>query len=356
MADHRLIDYFSDSSLHAAGLEFSDTALRYVVLKRHGSAVEVQHFGETRLPEGVMHDGAILDRAALISTLRTMFASDPKRHIHKPRAVYASIPERHAFLKLLSISQRHNDSIDEAVRWETTQHIPYELKDLSIDWQQMPGQRADTLQALVVASPTPVISSFHESLTAAGYETLALELPSLAVLRGFHHELHGEGIELLLHIGDNESFALLTHDDVPTLSSLVHFTVENLRQWVEKQFSLTSEEAFRSLARVGFYKSRAKGVVRNALMPSMNALIARIDEIETYVTDLMHTTQKLRSVVVCGKGSGIAGFTDELSDRLRIEVKSASLPSSVKLRKNVSSFAKQFQPFAVAFGLALGSA
>ncbi len=284
-----------------------------------------------------------------------MFSVDTKKHIHKPRAVYASIPERHSFLKLLTIPHRHRDSIDEAVRWESTQHIPYELRDLILDWERVPDDSTASIKALVAACPTSVSSSYDAVLHTAGYQTLSLELPSLALYRSFHHQLNNKGIEMLLQVGEMESFVLVLTDGVPAFSSLVHMTTSSLQEQLEKRFSITPDESFRALTTIGLYKLRARGVVRDALSPSVDLLISRIREIGVYCNDYLHTTHQITRLIVCGSGSMIAGLSDELADRLRFDVRNGSLPTFIKVRKQASDFIRYFQPFSIALGLALRS-
>lgn len=340
--------------MHAVGLDLTGSTIRYVRIRQRGiGKYELRHFGGCVLPAGIIHDGELLDRTKLAEILKSMFSIDTKQHIHKPRAVYTSIPERHSFLKLLTIVHNRSDSVDEAVRWESTQHIPYELKDLAMDWERVPDESTNSIKALVAACPTSVASSYDNVLHSAGYQTLSVELPSLALYRAFSHQLNKKGIEMLVQLGELESFALVVKDGVPALSSLIHVTTQSLQQLLEKRFSIATNDSLRALLTIGLYKLRARGVVRDVLIPSIDLLASRIREIGVYCNDYLRTTQPIGSVIVCGAGSTIAGLTEELADRLRLDVKCGSLPSSLKVRKQATDFNRFFQPFSIALGLAL---
>lgn len=351
--------YLTNITAHTVGIDATGNELRYVQIRKRGrKSMEVQRYGSAPLPFNALHDGEIMNRDIFVNSIKTMFKAHPRhRHMHAlPRSVHCSLPERHSFLKLISVPRDTAGSTDEAIRWEATQHIPYDLKELSIDWSLANIRLGSHMQALVVACPISITSSYTEAMENAGYTVLSLEPPSVSITRAYRHMLQNNETEMLFFIGELESFCVVIKNGIPLFTSIVHFTLAGVSKIISEQFKIDAHETTRALQNLGFYKFRARGVIRDALIQNLEALIMKMRDIFDYNKEHIGNDQDVATVIICGPGATIAGFAEELSGRLSIDVKTGSLPPSLIISKSVKDFSTEYLAYSIPLGLSLRNA
>lgn len=340
-----------DPARQAIGLDFSGRQLRFVRIRRRRRP-EVVRFGYVPLPDGTIQHGEVTNPTALQQQLLvlqdTKVSGKPR-----PRGAVAAISEHHTFLKYLEVPMGPAGDVDEAIRWEATQHIPYDLKDLNLDWVVLPTPTGRTAGALVVAAPRDLVESYASAIERVGLEPLALEPASLVVVRAFAAQLPTDDPALLLLLGELESTVVLVQRRIPLFTSTVHLTTTELEQRITKQFTLPADDAQRALYALGLYKFRARGIVRDLLRESFDSLVNRLQEILDFYRNHFPAPGTVATLLICGPGARIAGLTEELTGRLKLTVSLARLPTALHPVKRASGFAANLLEYSVALGSAL---
>ncbi len=345
----RLPDLFTNFSQHSAGIDLCGEQIRFVQLRRHQKGYEISTFGSIKKSDTAFALTDILNTERAAHDLRNGLSS----FTHTIRAAYVSIPERHSFLKLLAVPSTTGTSLDESVRWETTQHIPYELKDLTIDWMKVPTKDTSRTSALVAACPTQVSNAYRALIEKSGLLLFGLEPASVALVRAHQHHFSQDATCMLLSIGELESMAIVLNNGLPCFAASLPFTVSSIVAMLMKRFSMTHHDAQKSLYAFGFYKLRARGLVRDALKDTIDQLTKRIHDIDDFSQTHFNGMRALSEIRVCGPGASIAGFLDELSSRMKLSTPLATPMPGLTYSRHANDFPRVSQEYAVALGLAM---
>jgi type IV pilus assembly protein PilM len=101
-------------------------------------------------------------------------------------SVVASIPETQSFMRVIEIPVMAESEIGEAVQWEVSQHIPFGLENVYIDWQPLLKGHTPSRgrqEVLVGAAQRKVVDPLLATLQALSVDSAAFELESQAIVR-----------------------------------------------------------------------------------------------------------------------------------------------------------------------------
>ncbi len=347
----KIADLITDFNAHTVGIDLCSERIRYVQLRRRGKKVELSNYGMFDKDEGAFYrtDALNIERAA--KNIREGLSS----RLQNVRAAYASIPEQHSFLKLLTVPSSSSANLDASVRWETTQHIPYELKELTIDWVRVPTNDSARISALVVACPTRLSDSYRTLIEHAGLRPFGLEPSSVALIRAQQHHFSKGVTGLLVSIGELESVALVINDGNPCLSASLPFTVTSLVTSIMKRFNVVHDDALKSLNSFGFYKLRARGLVRDLLQEHLDQLVKKLQDINEFSLNHFPGLRAFTTLRLCGPGTSIAGLIDELTNRMKMPTRLSELPPGLTFGRHAKRFSREFQEYIVPLGLAMNT-
>jgi len=195
------------------GLDLSDGSVKVVQLSAGRSRDLLAHCWHA-VPDGIVEHGVVKKEAALKKVLRE--ALDLCRittRVNDP--VVASIPETQSFLRVIELPDMAADEMDEAVRWEVAQHIPFGLESVYIDWQPIgeghkpsPGRQ----EVLVGAAQRKVVDPLVRVLQSLGIDLAALELESQSISRALvSEELRSHQGLLIVDLGGSATNVVI-HD------------------------------------------------------------------------------------------------------------------------------------------------
>jgi len=154
---------------------FSD---RLLLLQLDASKKKVKKYSSVDLPEGVLRKNKVYDKELLATTLRSVWS---KLKI-KEKSVGLVIPELSTFTKLLTIPKINLSEMDEAVRWQAQEFLPTNLTEMTMDWKIV-SRKDREYEVLVVALEKKILSDYVESAELAGLYPIAVEIPSLCLVR-----------------------------------------------------------------------------------------------------------------------------------------------------------------------------
>ncbi|MBI5405083.1 MAG: type IV pilus assembly protein PilM [Candidatus Kerfeldbacteria bacterium] len=344
MANNSVAHYFTNPSRRTVGLDLTGRYLRHVRLKRRGGAVAVVGFGQGPELTSVIQHGAVVDRPGLTALIRETIGSA------RVSSAVIVIPERHVFIKTFDLPSTQTSDLAEAVRWEASQYIPFDMNELYLDWRVASQDNARRIT--VTAAPRLVVDDFTFAVEAAGLTPLAVEGASYACLRVLRATRPQSTTVMAVHLGEIESTALLLEQGTPIFSAAVNETTAALERVLSARFSLSPSEAHEARVLLGFSSQRAYGLVRKVLLDELRKLTTRINEIVSFHNEHALTDDPLSEIVVAGPGSETVGLGEVLSQEIHIP--SGVLPAwpHLQLTSHTKKFADDYQSYLIALSAA----
>src|ERR1019366_9009958 len=112
---------FGLGSKSIVGLDVGSSSIKAVELKRKGGQIEVAHLGLEPLSSDIVVDSMIVDSGTVSSAISKLFLDNQI----KTKAVATAV----------SGPSMSDQELAETIEKEAAQHIPFDLADVSLDYQ-----------------------------------------------------------------------------------------------------------------------------------------------------------------------------------------------------------------------------
>ncbi len=190
---------------------FSSERIQIVQLDSKKKSLKKRTF--LKLPSGIITNYAVKDKKALAELLRGVWRSAGIGE----RSVGIVVPEFSTFTKNMVLPKIDMGELDEAVRWQIQDYLPSGSQDMVLDWKIVASDD-ENYQVLVVAIPREVLAGFVDSVGLANLYPLAVETPSLSLVR----IAPGARGRLILYGSSGEVTLVVAHGDKILGSSVVN--------------------------------------------------------------------------------------------------------------------------------------
>lgn len=340
------------------GLDISDRSIKYVELESNGKA-HIKSFGEIDVPEGVIASGEIKNEEALQEILSAW-----KKRAGKglPSFVAASLPEEKCYLRLVQLPPMKQEEIANAVRWEIEGNIPLAPDELIFDQELCgsPEAHPDHIDVVITAFPKVVVESYANVLINSGFQPLALELESQAIVRAVMPRDSGKKAYVIVDMGyGRTSFAVFAGGAI-VFTATVEVGGRNLEEAISQGLNVKSGEAVKIKKEVGLQKRAFEGKLFTILKPALDTLSHGISQaVEYYEHHATHShgaSVLVDEIILTGGDANLYGLDTFLSVTLRIPVRVGD-PLSVlwpRLNPPLPPFPKRDSlRYASAIGLAM---
>ncbi len=351
---NRLPPFFANPFSRYSGIDLTAAeSLRLVHAKKKQRSLEVFGYQTLPLPAGTIKDGELSNEKNFVETLRRNARSRHNFAQRLPNACVLALPERHSFVKVLELNVPSKADLAEAVRWEATQHVPYEINELAIDWTVL-TQDNERYRVLLAAAPQSVANAFVVAAEKAEYTVLGLEPSSLAVLRAVQRQSTGiNDFAAIVHLGEDESFISLFSQRQPLLTGALPFRLSVLDKMLLERLRLNSADSRRAELRLGFSSTRARGIVNQLLTDPYQQLVTRIREILQFFKDITPDARPFSTFILTGPGARIHGLAQSLQRDFQINSLTLDQPPGLRFPKRQPWLSTNWLDYTVAVGLIL---
>ncbi|QQS38916.1 pilus assembly protein PilM [Candidatus Woesebacteria bacterium] len=195
---------------------FSSNEVRIIQTTPNKKKVKLS--GSFNMPEGIISDRSVKNPDELAEFLRAVWA---KNKI-KEKSVGIVIPEFSTFTKMIDIPDIEKEDIDEAVRWQSQEFLPWEENETILDWKIIDKNKTGYV-ILFVAVRKDVLMGYVGAVSAAGLFPIVIETPSLSLLR---LSSSGDVGKLVFYGGKNSSIFIVARGEKILGSSVVYSSSE----------------------------------------------------------------------------------------------------------------------------------
>lgn len=296
------------------GVDISDQTIKVAQLSNGRNKKILSHCMHV-LPNLCIVNGVVADKKQLAEELTKALVSCRVNNGKKDTLV-VSIPETQSFLRIIEMPTMTDDEVDEAIRFEIAQHIPFSVDSVYIDWQSLspeghkpnPGHR----EIQVGAAQKKVVDPLYEVMQSAGLDVAAFELESQAIVRALiSPELHAKRGVLIVDFGSTAT-NVIVHDN-----GVSRFTASLLRGVSHITSALTSDDAKQVMEKLHELPDDLTERISGPIVPEMNKLVVDIRGVVDYYNNIDHE-HRVKEVILTGGGSNLPGldtaFLDHFED------------------------------------------
>lgn len=181
------------------GVDVGSSAVKLVSLQRRRDEFIADLAAVEAIPQDIVVDGQIVDAVTLATTLKAMLHGQKR----KVRHAATSVSGHAVMAKQITLEAGMEEDLDERVRREAAQQIPFELNEVNLDYQVLSMQEDGSMEVLLVAAKKEKVSNFTSALSLAGLSVQVIDHDPFAVQNCFEFNYQPEPQEIiaLLNVG-----------------------------------------------------------------------------------------------------------------------------------------------------------
>ena len=185
------------------GVDIGSSAVKTVALRRTPRGREAVAVGCEPTPRGSIVDGDIVAPDVVTEVVRRAFEANGVG----ARRVATAVSGNAVIVKRITLPLMDEDDLAESIRWEAEQHIPFDTRDVNLDYQVLkvggdPADRA-SMDVLLVAAKKEKVAEYADVISGAGGVPAVVDVAAFALQNAFelNYGLDTARVTMLVNAG-----------------------------------------------------------------------------------------------------------------------------------------------------------
>lgn len=264
-------------------------------------------------------DGEIMDRQLVVDAVMNLLES---REI-KSRNVVAAVSGRAVIVKKITMNKLSAEDAQQAVYWEAEQHVPYDVNDVSLDFEILGPAPNDPkqMQVLLVAAKKDMVTSFADLIREAGLDPVMVDVDSFAAQNALEANVDFGPHEIvaILNVGAEMTNINIVQGGVPYFTKDLQLGGHTLVEAAQRKYNLSQAEASGAVRG----ESGANLDLTPVIEQACDGLATALDRAQAYLRTAGEAGAITR-VMLCGGASLTPGLADFLHRRLGVPAEIAN--------------------------------
>jgi type IV pilus assembly protein PilM len=299
----------------AVGLDIGSCLVKFVEIQGLPKTPSLANYGMCRLLPDAIVDGEIMDREVVIDTVKTLFETRGEKN----RDVAISVSGRGVIVKKITMERMKESEAQEQIRWEAEQHIPFDINDVSLDFQIVnPEAEGGQMEVLLVAAKAEIVNSRLTLLREAGLNPIAVDVACFAVQNAFeaNYEVKPGELIAIVNIGSEVTSINFVQDSISHFTRDISQAGNDCSQRIQKNLGLSTDQAMDVLK-----GERPEDIDEDVLQSVFQSFSEDLSVgIERVLPYLPGGTERMDRIVLAGGGATIPGLASFLSERFGVPV------------------------------------
>jgi type IV pilus assembly protein PilM len=334
------------------GVDIGASSIKVVQLKESKKRLGVVRAGFAPLPPQSIVDGHVMNRGAVIEALLKVFHDNKIAQKDVAIGVYGqSVIVRKITVPLMSPAE-----LEEQITWEAEQHIPFDIKVMSIDYEVLRRRpEAGQMDLLLVAAKKDEINDYAGLVREAKLKPVVVDINAFTVQNIFEYN-HG--------LPEDQTIALINVGAAITSLNVVSRGVSAFTREVTNAGNTITEEISRQVG-IPYEQAESYKCGGEAAMvpPQVHAVIASAceslaGEIQRSLDFYLATSgeMEISRTYVCGGSAYLTPLIAAIEKRARVPVMILDPIANITCDPktvNEQDLRTRAAQFSVAVGLAL---
>lgn len=225
------------------GLDIGSSGIKLAHIKAAGTDYKVKRFGVFPLPPDAIVDGAIMDHASVIEGIKTALRDLKVRE----KDVATSLSGHSVIIKKVVLPTTTAEELEESIQWEVEQYIPFDIKDVKIDFQVIGPLKEDPtkMDVLLVAVKSDLVNDYVSVIKDAGLSPSIVDIDSIAAGNAFElcHPVSDEQVPMVINVGASFMNINILRSGVPLFTRDVPMGGGIFTSEIQKQLAVSFETA-----------------------------------------------------------------------------------------------------------------
>jgi len=299
-------------------VDIGSNVVKCLRIDHSGEAPMITHFAMVDLlPEAIV-EGEIMDRDMVVEAIRECFA----RSGIQETQVMSAVGGRSVIVKKILTDKMTTADAKEAILWEAEQHVPFDIDDISLDFQIVKDDvGANQMEILLVAAKKETISEHAALLRDAGLTPVLVDVDAFAVQNCFEVAEGGpqEQVVGLLNVGADVTSVCIVENGVPYFTRDLAVGTNRFVEEFQRRFNLGDEDARRVVADPDTQDEISADDIAAVVADVAEDLGTGIERSLSFLRT-SGDAESIDRIVLTGGGGRFPGLADYLREHHEIEV------------------------------------
>ncbi len=224
------------------GVDIGASSIKVVQLKEARKKLQIIRSGFAELPPQTIIDGHVMNAGAVTEALGKIFTDSKIQQ----RDVSIGVYGQSVIVRKITVPMMTPGELDEQIHWEAEQHIPFDIKLMSIDYEVLRRRpEAGQMDLLLVAAKKDEISDYASILKEAKLKPAVVDINAFTVQNIFEHQygLPQDGNIALLNVGAAVSSLNIVAKGVSAFTREITNAGNTITEEIRKALSCSYEQA-----------------------------------------------------------------------------------------------------------------
>lgn len=338
-----------------AGLDVGSSSIKMVELDGKINSLNLVSLGYENLPDNTIVDGQIME----LNVVSDVIQSVAVNHQINADKVVTGVSGHSVIIKNIVLPPMSNDELEESIDWHAEEHIPYDLSDVSLDYQ-VTAETPEATNVLIAACKRERIENIKQAIQLAGKTPVVIDVDTFALQNCYevNYQPDDSQVVTLLNIGASTMNVNIVKGNRSLFTRDITVGGSQFTDVLQRSLGLSFQQA--EAVKRGVTEA-AEGIEEKAIEPLMNNVTEIVAmEIQKTFDFYRATTEDgemvVQKILISGGGSKLTGLAEDLSARLELPVEVLDPFRQIKVdtRKFDPDYLSEIMPdMAVAVGLAL---
>jgi len=336
----------------SVGLDIGSGFVKVVEVDHSGDRPEVTRVAVRPLLPDAIVEGEVMDAGLVSETLRNLFQDIGL----KGREVVTAVGGHDVIIKPIKMDRMREPDAREVIRWEAEQHVHFDINSVELDFQILdPDAEGLQMDVLLVAAKRELVENRVSLLRDAGVTPVLIDIEAFALHNAFERNYPDamRGIVALVNLGHETTNVNILEEGVPVLTRHIAFGSRKLREELQRERGMTSEQAEDVIQGKQSYPD-----LQRALDASAEEVAMGIERASAFLMT-RQSGAGLGQIFLSGGGSRIPGMAETLAARIGVETRIVNPFERVSIRPGADeglSLAESAPMLLLPLGLALREA
>jgi type IV pilus assembly protein PilM len=338
-----------------AGLDVGSSSIKMVELEGRADNFGLVSLGLENLPSDTIIDGQIMELTTVSDTIRNLCVN----YGVSANQVVTGVSGHSVIIKNIVLPPMSRGELEESIDWHAEEHIPYDLADVSLDYQ-VTAETHDATHVLIAACKRERIDNMRQAIQLSGRQAVVIDVDTFALQNCYenNYQPRESDVVTLLNIGASTMNVNIVRGSRSIFTRDITVGGSQFTDVLQRSLGISYQQA--EAVKRGV-QNAAKGVEEKSIEPLMSNVTEIVaNEIQKTFDFYRATTDDNQTVVqkilISGGGSKLSGLAAELSARLELPVEVLNPFRNIKVdnRKFDPAYVNEIMPeMAVAVGLAM---
>jgi type IV pilus assembly protein PilM len=347
---------FLGKSKSIVGLDIGSSSVKAVEVAVKPKGIDLLHMGVAKLPPEAIVQGAFLNSGAITEAIREAIDNAGIRS----KSVATAVSGHSVIVKKISLPAMTREELEESIRWEAEQYIPFDINEVNLDFQILEGGESEgQMDVLLVAAKKDLIDDYIHVITDAGLQPVILDVAAFAVENAFglNYDSSRNEVVALVNVGSQTVNINILSKGAPAFTRDISTGGNAYTEEIQKALSVSWEEAERIKIGGGSREESQDVVpheVEQAIRGVTDTVIGEISRSLDFFAATSSDT-RIERVFLSGGAARVSGLRNAFQERTGLPVEIMNpLARMVSGGKYEQSYLEEVAPsLGVGVGLAL---